>query len=144
MQNIDSAKIYGVEFTGRLNLNEITPIPSGWKLFGSLGYSKGSMSNNASLMSLQPIKAIVGLDYEHPNGKWGIFSRLTYLGAKKAKDAQYLKNQGERCVKKELKKNPYYEWGYGPEYTEECSEYVHETTLATWKPLYLICLVSIK
>ena len=135
MQNIDSAKIYGVEFTGKLNLNEVTPMPNGWKLFGSLGYSKGSMSNNASLMSLQPIKAIIGLDYEQPDGKWGIFSRLTYLGEKKAKDAQYLKNQRERCVKKELKKNPWYEYGFGPEYTEECSEYAHETTLATWKHL---------
>ena len=83
-KNIDSAKIYGVEFTGKLNLNEVTPMPNGWKLFGSLGYSKGSMSNGASLMSLQPIKAIIGLDYEQPDGKWGIFSRLTYLGAQKS------------------------------------------------------------
>ena len=34
MQNIDSAKIYGIEFTGKLNLNEITPISNGCKLFG--------------------------------------------------------------------------------------------------------------
>lgn len=101
MQNIDSAKIYGVEFTGKLNLNEVTPMPNGWKLFGSLGYSKGSMSNGASLMSLQPIKAIIGLDYEQPDGKWGIFSRLTYLGAQKAKNAKYLKTV-ERCVKKNV------------------------------------------
>ena len=92
MQNIDSAKIYGIEFIGKLNLNEVTQIPNGWKLFGSLGYSKGSMSNGASLMSLQPLKAIIGLDYEHPEGKWGIFSRLTYLAGKKAKDAKYMKS----------------------------------------------------
>ena len=135
MQNIDSAKIYGVEFTGKLNLNEVTPIPNGWKLFGSLGYSKGSMSNNASLMSLQPIKAIIGLDYEQPDGKWGIFSRLTYLGAKKAKDAKYVRVSEERCLKQESKPNPYWPyWGSGP--TEiTWTEYSHETELDTWKHL---------
>lgn len=122
MQNIDSAKIYGVEFTGRLNLNEVTPLPNGWKLFGSLGYSKGSMSNEASLMSLQPLKAIVGLDYEDPNGKWGIFSRLTYLGEKKAKDAKYV-DTIDPCVKKIHKKNNRYDPLYNPdvpEYIDEC------------------------
>ena len=104
MQNTDTAKIYGIEFSGKLNLNEVTPIPNGWRLFGSLGYSKGSMSNGASLMSIQPIKAIVGLDYEHPEGKWGIFSRLTYLGAKKSKDAQY----GDVVAKCPVPEVPYY------------------------------------
>lgn len=135
MQNIDTAKIYGVEFTGKLNLNEVTPIPNGWKLFGSLGYSKGSMSNGASLMSLQPIKAIVGLDYEHPEGKWGIFSRLTYLGATKAKNAKYLKAV-DRCVKKERVPNlDYYYYGIGEEFEIKCTEEVHETALETWKHL---------
>lgn len=134
MQNIDSAKIYGVEFTGKLNLNEVTPLPNGWKLFGSLGYSKGSMSNGASLMSLQPIKAIVGLDYEQPDGKWGIFSRLTYLGGQKAKNARYAKAT-EKCLKQELVENPYYWWGIGPQYENKCTEYAHGTELETWKHL---------
>ena len=135
MQNIDSAKIYGVEFTGKLNLNEVTPMPNGWKLFGSLGYSKGSMSNNASLMSLQPIKAIIGLDYEQPDGKWGIFSRLTYFGAKKAKDAKYIRTSEERCLRQESRPNPHWPyWGTGPTETT-CVEYSHETELDTWKHL---------
>ncbi|WP_105895409.1 TonB-dependent hemoglobin/transferrin/lactoferrin family receptor [Haemophilus influenzae] len=135
MQNIDSAKIYGVEFTGKLNLNEVTPMPNGWKLFGSLGYSKGSMSNGASLMSIQPVKAIIGLDYEQPEGKWGIFSRLTYLGATKAKNAKYLKTV-ERCVKEERVRNPYYDYyGIGEEFETKCTEEAHETALDTWKHL---------
>ena len=135
MQNIDSAKIYGFELTGKLNLNEVTPLPNGWKLFGSLGYSKGNLSNGADLLSVQPIKAVVGLDYEQPNGKWGIFSRLTYLGAKKAKDAKYIKTLEERCLKQESRPNPYWPyWGTGP--TEiSCTEYSHETGLDTWKHL---------
>ena len=89
MQNMDNAKIYGVEMTGRLNLNSITPLPEGWKLFGALGYSRGSLSGDADLLSIQPFKTIIGLDYEQPEGKWGVFSRLTHTGAKHAGDAKY-------------------------------------------------------
>ena len=126
MQNIDAAKIYGVELTGKLNLNEVTSMPNGWKLFSSLGYSKGSMSNGASLMSLQPIKAIIGLDYEQPDGKWGIFSRLTYFGAKKSKDAKY----GDVVAKCPVPEIPSY---YG---TTECPTTPNTyTELKTWKHL---------
>ena len=126
MQNSDAAKIYGIEFTGKLNLNEVTPIPNGWKLFGSLGYSQGNMSNGASLISIQPIKAIIGLDYEQPEGKWGIFSRLTYLGAKKAKDAQY----GDIVEQCPVPRVPYY---YG---TTRCPVKPNTyTELKTWKHL---------
>ena len=89
MQNMDNAKIYGVEMTGRLNLNSITPLPEGWKLFGALGYSRGNLSGDADLLSIQPFKTIIGLDYEQPEGKWGVFSRLTHTGAKHAGDAKY-------------------------------------------------------
>ena len=135
MQNIDSAKIYGVEFTGKLNLNEVTPIPNGWKLFGSLGYSKGSMSNGASLMSLQPIKVIIGLDYEHPDGKWGIFSRLTYLAGKKAKDAKYVKaDSTQRCLKEKtvVSTDP---WSGSQITGTECQQYSEDVSIETWKHL---------
>ncbi|ASP17405.1 hemin receptor [Neisseria sp. KEM232] len=89
MQNMDNAKIYGIEMTGRLNLNSITPLPEGWKLFGALGYSRGNLSGDADLLSIQPFKTIIGLDYEQPDGKWGVFSRLTHTGAKHAGDAKY-------------------------------------------------------
>ena len=75
--------------TGRLNLNSITPLPEGWKLFGALGYSRGNLSGDADLLSIQPFKTIIGLDYEQPEGKWGVFSRLTHTGAKHAGDAKY-------------------------------------------------------
>ncbi len=89
MQNMDKAKIYGIEMTGRLNLNSITPLPEGWKLFGTLGYSRGNLAGDADLLSIQPFKTVIGLDYEQPEGKWGVLSRLTYTGAKHAGDAKY-------------------------------------------------------
>lgn len=103
MQNIDKARIRGIEFTGRLNAhNVVSAIPDGWKLFGSLGYAKSKLSGDNSLLSTQPLKAILGVDYESPSDKWGVFSRLTYLGAKKAKDAQHTvyDKEGGKFVKK--------------------------------------------
>ena len=90
MQNIDKARIRGIELTGRLNVDKVASfVPEGWKLFGSLGYAKSKLSGDNSLLSTQPLKVIAGIDYESPSEKWGVFSRLTYLGAKKVKDAQY-------------------------------------------------------
>ena len=89
MQNIDKARIRGLELTGRLNVDKVVSfVPEGWKLFGSLGYAKSKLSGDNSLLSTQPLKVIAGIDYESPSEKWGVFSRLTYLGAKK----------GQRCA----------------------------------------------
>lgn len=97
MQNIDKARIRGLELTGRLNVDKVVSfVPEGWKLFGSLGYAKSKLSGDNSLLSTQPLKVIAGIDYESPSEKWGVFSRLTYLGAKKAKDAQYTVYERDR------------------------------------------------
>jgi len=88
MVNLDSARIYGLEVKGSLNLNEVTPLPEGFKLSGAIGYAKGKLSNNDSLLSIQPLKLVFGLDYEESNEKWGIFSRLTYQRGKKGGDAK--------------------------------------------------------
>ncbi|XUT66031.1 TonB-dependent receptor [Avibacterium paragallinarum] len=93
MVNVDNAKIHGIEIKALLNVNQVLPVPEGIKFMAALGYSKGKLSNNASLLSIQPMKVVLGLDYEDPQGKWGIFSRLTYLAAKKAKDAKVFENK---------------------------------------------------
>ncbi|AHG72613.1 Hemoglobin receptor [Mannheimia sp. USDA-ARS-USMARC-1261] len=92
MVNIDKARIRGLEAKLALNLGSFTEHLNGWKVSGAVGYSKGKLSTESSLLSIQPVKAILGLDYEATSGKWGIFNRLTYLGAKKAKDAQVVEN----------------------------------------------------
>ncbi|MDH3003354.1 ligand-gated channel protein [Pasteurella multocida] len=100
MVNLDSAKIQGLEVKTYLNLDQILPISQGFKFYAALGYSKGKLSNQSSLLSIQPLKTIIGLDYEAPNKKWAIFTRLTYLGAKKAKDAKAYETKS-RCVQYE-------------------------------------------
>ncbi|MDK4679436.1 TonB-dependent hemoglobin/transferrin/lactoferrin family receptor [Kingella negevensis] len=99
MGNIDKARISGLEFSGSLKMGE------GWKLFSSLGYSRGKMSSESSLLSIQPLKSVIGLDYEQPDGRWGVFSRLTYLGAKKARDAKTTEI-AQRCTRYEF--DPWY------------------------------------
>ena len=111
MQNIDKARVRGLELTGRLNLDQVASfVPEGWKLFGSVGYAKSKLSDDNSLLSTQPLKVIAGIDYESPSEKWGVFSRLTYLGAKKAKDAQYTvyENKGRGTpLQKQVKDYPW-------------------------------------
>lgn len=87
MVNLDKAKIYGLEAKGSINLNQISPLPDGFKASAAVGYSRGKLSNGDSLLSIQPLKLVLGFDYEAPSGKWGIFSRTTYQRGKKASDA---------------------------------------------------------
>lgn len=108
MVNLDSARLRGIEFKGRLNLDRVINAPSGMSLIGSVGYSKGKLSNGTSLLSIQPIKVMLGLDYEDPDGRWGLFSRLTYLGGKKAKDAKVHTITGTRSnLRQEIITYPY-------------------------------------
>ena len=97
MVNLDSARIYGLEIKGSLNLHEVSPLSEGFKLSSGIGYSKGKLSNNDSLLSIQPLKLMFGLDYEEPNEKWGVFSRVTYHRGKKGGDAKITETDSE-CI----------------------------------------------
>lgn len=102
MVNVDKARVQGLEFKGELNLHQVMPVPEGFKLSGALGYSKGKLSGErGSLLSIQPLKLVLGLDYESPDERWGIFSRVSYMGRKKAKDAQ-ITEQNPYCTRWEF------------------------------------------
>ena len=90
MQNIDKATVTGIDIQGRLDLHETLGLKDGLYFVGSAGYSKGTLKgeHKTSLLSIQPFKAVIGLDYLNPNGKWGLSSRLTYQSAKQSDDAQ--------------------------------------------------------
>lgn len=94
MVNIDKVRVRGVEFKGELNLHQVMSVPEGFKVSGALGYSKGKLSGErGSLLSIQPLKLVLGFDYESPDERWGIFSRVSYMGRKKAKDAQVIEQK---------------------------------------------------
>ncbi|WP_301912228.1 TonB-dependent hemoglobin/transferrin/lactoferrin family receptor [Neisseria viridiae] len=94
MVNVDKARVRGIEFKGEINLHQVMSVPEGFKLSGALGYSKGKLSGDrGSMLSIQPLKLVLGLDYESPDERWGIFSRVSYMGRKKAKDAQVIEQK---------------------------------------------------
>ena len=105
--NIDRARISGVEFTSKVNLEQVVSvIPQGWKFLANLGYAKGKLKGTeASLLYIQPIKVILGIGYEDPNDRWGINAKASYFGAKKAKDAQII--QYSANFEREVKTYPY-------------------------------------
>lgn len=126
MVNIDRARVNGIEVKIHLNLDQIVSfIPKGFKFYGSLGYSKGKLSNGTGLLSIQPLKTVFGLDYEDPNGKWGIFSRFTYLGGKKAKDAKTIENN-RYCIREE------FDYWYG---IPQCVEHEFKQEIVNYKYL---------
>ncbi|HGT4376713.1 TPA: TonB-dependent hemoglobin/transferrin/lactoferrin family receptor [Neisseria meningitidis] len=94
MVNVDKARVRGIELKGEMNLHQVMPVPEGFKLSGALGYSKGKLSGDrGSMLSIQPLKLVLGFDYESPDERWGIFSRVSYMGRKKAKDAQVIEQK---------------------------------------------------
>lgn len=104
--NIDRATVSGVELTTKTNLDQVVSfIPEGWKFLANLGYSKGGLKGTeSSMLSIQPLKIILGFGYEDPEDRWGLNARATYLGAKKAKDAQIIDYSS---LRKEVKTYPY-------------------------------------
>lgn len=90
--NIDRAKIEGIEVQTKLNLDQLNShLPTGLNAMAALGYSKGKLyGTHESLLSIQPLKVILGVGYDDPKDRWGIQTRWSYLGQKKAKDAQVL------------------------------------------------------
>lgn len=131
MVNINKAHIQGIEVSGSMRLSKLFPISDNWEISGTLGYSKGKLSNGESLLSIQPLKTVLGLDYENADKTWGIFSRLTYLGGKKAKDAKTSETK-ERCLS--WKENAHWrDYGEGEQYT--CAKTELYKDITTYKYL---------
>ncbi len=86
MVNLEKASIYGIEAGGTFNMDTLDDTLKGFKLMGSLGYTKGKTSNGLSLLSIQPMKVVTGLDYEDPQKRFGLYARATYTAGKKPKD----------------------------------------------------------
>lgn len=88
-QNVNRAKIRGVDVNGTLDLNTVwSAIPQGFELNGGLGYAKGKRADGADLLTVQPLKALFGLGYRATNNDWAVHLNGTYTRSKKADDAQ--------------------------------------------------------
>lgn len=89
-QNIHKAKIKGVDIQGTLNLHSAwNAIPQGFEFNSGLGYAKGTRADGADLLTVQPLKALLGLGYRAADNDWAVHLNATYTQGKKAKDAQH-------------------------------------------------------
>lgn len=88
--NTPTAKVYGVDITGKLRLAYFIPqLPEGLNLTGGLGVAHGSKGKQ-SLLSVQPLRALFGVEYIAPNDDWSVAFLGQYHHAKKAKDTIHL------------------------------------------------------
>lgn len=82
--NLDKTKIYGLEFSGELDLQHALNAPQGLKLKGSFAYAKGKdKTSGEPLNSISPFSAVLGLAYDSPAKTWGA-EGLVRVNAKKS------------------------------------------------------------
>ena len=72
-QNLSSARIYGAELRGMLDLGSTARSLEGWKLRSSVAYSRGdNRETDRPLNSIDPLKGVMGIAYEPDVGNWGV------------------------------------------------------------------------
>jgi len=92
-QNIADAVIKGWELRTSLWLDEVIGAPLGTSLNASFAYSdgEGKQSGHSSepLNSIPPMKTVVGIAYDNPNGTWGTTLNLTLVDDKNDNDIDH-------------------------------------------------------
>lgn len=89
-ENRDSARIYGLEASARLDHGQWTPALKGLYTSWAVGISKGTSKSNYAgdkdvpLDSVLPRKAIIGVGYDAPNRQWGLNLVGTFVAGKQA------------------------------------------------------------
>ncbi|MBF2056261.1 MAG: TonB-dependent hemoglobin/transferrin/lactoferrin family receptor [Cyanobacterium sp. T60_A2020_053] len=83
-QNIDSARIYGIEAKTEYFFN---PDKTGFSVLGSLAWAVGDSDSGSGfvpLNSVNPFEAVLGVRYRADEDKWGTQLLSTFVGAKSA------------------------------------------------------------
>ncbi|SDT87017.1 hemoglobin/transferrin/lactoferrin receptor protein [Halopseudomonas salegens] len=85
--NLDKVTIYGAEARGELYLDHIG-LPLGSRSRASLAWARGKDDTSGQpLNSIDPLKAVIALGYDQPNGRYGTELILTAVAAKSRIDA---------------------------------------------------------
>ncbi|CAM4201022.1 Hemoglobin/transferrin/lactoferrin receptor protein [Comamonas aquatilis] len=89
-ENRDTATIYGMELSARLDHGQWAPAMKGVYSHWALGISKGTSKSyyagdkNVPLDSVLPRKAVVGVGYDAPQKQWGLNLTGTFVAGKQA------------------------------------------------------------
>jgi hemoglobin/transferrin/lactoferrin receptor protein len=77
-QNVEDARIYGVEFRGGLAFGDFDGRLAGWRLRSSIAWARGDDETaDQPLNSIDPLKGVLGIGYEQAAGRWGAELVLT-------------------------------------------------------------------
>lgn len=87
-ENIDKVTIKGVEFKGNLDLHGMDErIAEGWTLTTAAAYADGwNEEDDEPLDSISPLTVVAGLNYDHPDRRWGGSLNLTWVDGKDEDD----------------------------------------------------------
>ncbi|AYC31681.1 TonB-dependent hemoglobin/transferrin/lactoferrin family receptor [Pseudomonas cavernae] len=81
-QNLSKVSIRGAEARGELFLDQFG-LPAGSRLHGAIAYARGkNEENGAPINSVDPLKAVLGLGYAAPSGRFGGDLAWTLVAAK--------------------------------------------------------------
>ena len=128
-ENKKSASLWGIDASASAYVEELLPVlkPLGqFMLTGSLNYSRGDFSDGTSMLAVQPLKAVLGLDYDMPKERAGLSVRVNFL---KAKDVDQTKFVESFYGNEQLSAFPYY--FFENKVTLDLFAYVHITKYAT-------------
>ncbi|MDH1265560.1 TonB-dependent hemoglobin/transferrin/lactoferrin family receptor [Pseudomonas sp. GD03944] len=94
-QNLDRVTIRGAEARGELFLNHFG-LPNGTRLRSAIAYARGKdEASGEPINSIDPMKAVFGLGYDAPTGKFGGELAWTLVAAKDRVDQAQIPNQYE-------------------------------------------------
>lgn len=86
-ENIDNARIYGVEFSGALQLGDVMPVPKGTYLRVSGAWSEGEDKDTGDAIdSVAPLTGVFGLGFDQANDLYGWETTLTAVAGKDGSD----------------------------------------------------------
>ena len=80
-QNVERARMYGIELAATLDIEEWSPVLEGWSLALNAAWSRGENTvTDQPLNSVEPLKANLIVDYE-ARGSWGVRLAATAVAA---------------------------------------------------------------
>lgn len=112
-QNLDRVTIRGAEARGELLLDSLG-MPAGSHLRSAIAYARGKdEATGQPINSVDPLKAVLGLGYDAPSGRFGGELTWTVAAAKKRVDQTQIANQFEPSGYGTLDLSAYWNIGSG-------------------------------
>ncbi|EJL7978659.1 TonB-dependent hemoglobin/transferrin/lactoferrin family receptor [Vibrio cholerae] len=86
-ENIDKVRIYGLEFSSKLQLGEVTSLPKGTYLRLTGAWSEGEdKTTHDSIDSIAPLTGVLALGFDRHDGFYGWESTITGVASKSGDD----------------------------------------------------------